>query len=178
MNDFFVHVVWHPIYSVSLTFILYWFFAYGSQSNQIILKNFILKFLKNIIKPPSLQKGSHQISSVHLSICPSVCLSVVCLSVCLWNIFLRIYWVDVLNFLHEDILLTKKWQSQILEICICFLDNWVNKTNLVKEGNIWHFNRGSIAFCALTDAFCALAILWKLHVWGKSGQKCSLPIRW
>ena len=38
-------------------------------------KNFILKFPKNMIKPPSLQKGSYKISSGHLSICLSVWLT-------------------------------------------------------------------------------------------------------
>ena len=57
--------------------------------------NFILEFPKNMTKPPSLQKGSYKISPVHLSIC---------LFVCLWHIFLRIYSVDFLIFLHEDIM--------------------------------------------------------------------------
>ena len=85
---------------------------------------------------------------------PFICLSLsVCLSVCLWQIFLRICSVDVLNFLHEIILpyiLTS--DSQVLENCIFFLDNWVNKTNLDKKGNICHFNGGSITFCAFNDA--------------------------
>ena len=79
---------WHFLF-------LYWFFPYGSQSSQIISENFILKFLKNMIKPLFLWKGSYKISPVH---------QYICLSVCLWNIFLMIYSVDVLNFLHEDIL--------------------------------------------------------------------------
>ena len=60
-----------------------------------------------------------------LFICPSVCRSV-----CLSHIFLRTYPLDFLNFLHEDVfaIYTKKWQSQVLENCICCLDNWVNKT--------------------------------------------------
>ena len=37
--------------------------------------NFILEFLKNMIKPPSLLKSSYKISAVHLSICLSVRLS-------------------------------------------------------------------------------------------------------
>ena len=51
-----------------------------------------------------------KISNLHLSerrtiksvlfVCPSVCLSVR-----LWQIFLRIYVVDFLNFLHEDIII-------------------------------------------------------------------------
>ena len=59
------------------------------------LRKFYSQILENMIKPPSLQKGFYKISSGHLPIC---------LSVCLWHIFLRIYSVDVLNFLHEDIL--------------------------------------------------------------------------
>ena len=58
LNDFLVmkwFLVWPPFYSVSLTFILYWLFPCGSQSSQIILKNFILKFLRNMIKLPSLR---------------------------------------------------------------------------------------------------------------------------
>ena len=53
------------------SFFLYWLFP-----------NFILEFLKNMIEPPTLQEGSYKISPVHLSIC---------LSKCLWCIFLRIY---------------------------------------------------------------------------------------
>ena len=71
-------------------------FPYGSQSSQIIWENFFLKFLKSMIKHRSLQKGSYKISSVHLSICLSVC-----------DTFFpeSTQWmVDVLNFLHKDIL--------------------------------------------------------------------------
>ena len=74
----------------------------------------------------------------------------VCLIVGLW----RIYQVDFLNFLDEDIfaIYAKKWQSQILENYICCLDNQVNKTNLDQKQNIWHFNEANISFCALNDA--------------------------
>ena len=44
------------------------------------------------------------------------------------------------------------WQSQILENCICCIDNWINKTNLDQRQNIWYFNKGNITFCALYDA--------------------------
>ena len=37
------------------------------------LRNFIIKFLKNMIKPTSLWKGFYKISSVYMSICLSVC---------------------------------------------------------------------------------------------------------
>ena len=62
-----------------------------------------------------------------------------------------------LNFLYEDILpyILKVTMSYILENCICCLDNWVLdnlSTNLDQKQNIWHFNRGSITFCALNDA--------------------------
>ena len=63
------------------------------------LRKFYSQISENMIKPPSLWKGSYKISSGHLSICLSVCLSVF-----LWHIFLRICSVDVINFLHEDIL--------------------------------------------------------------------------
>ena len=67
-----------------------------------------------------------------LFICPSVCLSV-----WLWHSFLRIYSVDVLNFLQEDILLYILKSDKVrFWKCICFLDNWVNKTNLEKKRNI------------------------------------------
>ena len=39
-----------------------------------------------------------------------------------------------------------------MENCICRLDNWVIETNLDQKQNIWHFNEGSITFCALNDA--------------------------
>ena len=55
------------------------FFPYGSQSSQMI-KNFILKFLKNI-KTLSLQKGSYKIRPVHQTIHLSVCLPA-CLPAC------------------------------------------------------------------------------------------------
>ena len=89
-------LIWPPMYSVSLTFILY------------------LLFIWLTIKPNNLRKFYSQISEkydqtsifaegvlwqqfcsfVHLSICLSVC-----------DIFLRIYSVDDLNYLHKDILL-------------------------------------------------------------------------
>ena len=59
------------------------------------LRKFYSQFLKNMINPPSLWKGCYKISSARLS---------VCLSTCLWHIFLRIYSKDVLYFLHEGIL--------------------------------------------------------------------------
>ena len=49
-------------------------------------ENFILTFLKNMIKPPFLRKGSCKISPIHPF----------CLSVCMWHIFH--YSVDFLNF--------------------------------------------------------------------------------
>ena len=70
-------LAWPPIYSLSLTFILYWFFPYASQSSQIISVNFIIKFLKNMIKLTSFWKGFKK--SV-LFICPTLCLPA-CLSV-------------------------------------------------------------------------------------------------
>ena len=36
----------------SCSFFLYWFFPYCSQSSQLLLKNLILEFPKNMIKPP------------------------------------------------------------------------------------------------------------------------------
>ena len=155
---------WPPIYSVSLTFIFYWFFPYGSN-NQI---KFILKFLETWSNLHLCRRGP--IKSV-LFICPYVCLSV-CLSV---THFLRIYSADVFNFLHEDILLicfSKDVFFQILEICIWFLDNWVNKTNLDKKQNIWHFNRVQHYFlCFKWCPITGYMILWKLNVWGKSGSQ-------
>ena len=70
---------------------------------------FILRFLKNMIKPPSLWKWSYKVSCVHLSIRLSACLSTcvcvcVCLSVC--DTFFSGYaQLMFLIFLHEDILL-------------------------------------------------------------------------
>ena len=64
LNNFFVLIVmewflvWPLIYSVSLTFILYWFFLVTKFYSQISEKH----------KPPSLRKGSYKISSVHLSV--------------------------------------------------------------------------------------------------------------
>ena len=113
LNDFCVLIViewflvWPPIYSVSLTFILYWFFPYGSQFKKTLFSNFP-KTWSNLHLC-----GRGPIKSV-LFICPSVCLPV-----CLWHIFLRIYSVDALNFLHEEgyfAIYTKKWQSQIMEM--------------------------------------------------------------
>ena len=49
---------------------LYWFFLYGSQSNQISLKKILfLNFRKTWSKPPSLQKRSYEVTPVHLSVC-------------------------------------------------------------------------------------------------------------
>ena len=59
------------------------------------LRKVFLEFPKNMIKPSSLQKGSYIVSPVR---------QFICLSVRLWCIFLRIYSVGFLNFLHEDIL--------------------------------------------------------------------------
>ena len=56
------------------------------------LRKFYSQIWKNMIKPPSLSKGSYKISLVRQSI----------LSVGLWRIFLRIHPVDFLNFLDED----------------------------------------------------------------------------
>ena len=118
----------HWLYS----FFLYWLFP-----------NFILELPKNI-EPPALQQGSYKISPVHLPIC---------LSIFLWCIFLRIYSVDFLNFLHEDILpYTKKWQRDNMEDCVCCLDNWVKETNLDQKWNILHFNEANITCFALNDA--------------------------
>ena len=69
----------------------------------LIISNFYCLITKDMFEPPGLQKGFYKINSLFLSIC---------LSICLWCIFLRIYSMDFLNFLHEDILpYTKKWQQ-------------------------------------------------------------------
>ena len=129
--------------------------------------NFIHKFLKNMIKLPSLHKESYKISSVDLSICLSVCDRFFSGSTqWMFLIFcMRIY--------------TKKWQSQILEICICFLDNWVNKTN---------FNKNSILMGATLlvvlqmmphnwlYGFVKIACLGKIWL-SLFRPKCSPPIR-
>ena len=64
-------LVWPTIYPVSLTFIFYWLFPYGSQSSQIIKKNVILKFLKNMIKPQPWSilfiRPSAYVSKTHFS---------------------------------------------------------------------------------------------------------------
>ena len=79
--------------------------------------------------------------------------SPVFLSFCLRHIFLRIYSVGFLNFPWGYFTMyTKKWQSRTLENCISCLDNWVNKTNLDRKLNLWHFNGGSITFGALNYA--------------------------
>ena len=96
--------------------------------------------------------------------CLSIHLSV-CLSVCLWHIFLRIYSVDSLPYI------LKRRQSHILENCICCLDNWVNKKNLDQKQNIWHFNSGSITFVLKWSPINGYMILWKLHVWKKCGSQ-------
>ena len=77
----------------------------------------------------------------------------VCLSVCLGCIFLRIYSVDLFQFFVWGYfaIYTRKWQSDNLENCVCFLDNWVNETNLDPKQNIWHFNEGNITFSTLSD---------------------------
>ena len=134
------------------SFVLYWFFPYGSQPSQIISENFILEIPKKMIKPPSLRKGSYKISPVRLPIC---------LSVHPWRIFLRIFSVNF-SSLYETILpYTKKWQRRILKNCICCLNNWVNETNLDLKQNIWHFNEGNMVFfcfkwCSIIDHM----ILW------------------
>ena len=76
-------LVWPTIYPVSLTFIFYWLFPYGSQSSQIIKKKCYSQISEKHDQTTTM------INSVHPSIC---------LSVCLRHIFLRIYSVDVLNF--------------------------------------------------------------------------------
>ena len=75
------------------------------------------------------------------------------LSICLGRIFLRIYSVDFLNFLHEYILpyILKSNKVIFWKIERC-LDNWVDETNLDQKRNMWHFNEGNIAFCAVNDA--------------------------
>ena len=96
-----------------------------------------------------------------LFICPSVCLSV-----CLWHIFLRIYSVQWMFLIF-----CMRIFCQILEICICFLDNWLNKTNLDKKQNIWHFMGQYYFLCFKWCNIFGYVILWKLRVWGKSGSQ-------
>ena len=43
---------WRLNWMLIVFFFLYWFFPYCSQSSQLIWKNLILKFSKNMIKPP------------------------------------------------------------------------------------------------------------------------------
>ena len=52
------------LYYVNLLRVIVKTLNHGSQWSQII-QNFILKFLKNMIKPPFLQMGSNKISPVH-----------------------------------------------------------------------------------------------------------------
>ena len=122
LNDFCILImmewflVWPPVYSVSLTFILYWSFPCGWQSSQIIYENFILKFLKNI-KPRSLQKGSYKISSVHLSVCLSTYFSQDLLSGCssffAWGYF-AIKWKTIrINLFCWDYNIITKQTKQI-----------------------------------------------------------------
>ena len=80
-----IQIVLKLSYISLLRIIIFDYFTYDSQSTQIILKNVIHEFPKSMMKAPSLQKGSYKMSSVHLSIC---------LSVRLWRIFLSIYSVD------------------------------------------------------------------------------------
>ena len=80
-----IQIVLKLSYISLLRIIIFDYFTYDSQSTQIIQKNVIHEFPKSMMKAPSLQKGSYKMSSVHLSIC---------LSVRLWRIFLSIYSVD------------------------------------------------------------------------------------
>ena len=80
-----IQIVLKLSYISLLRIIIFDYFTYDSQSTQIILKNVIHEFPKSMMKAPSLQKGSYKMSSVHLSIC---------LSVRLWRIFLSICSVD------------------------------------------------------------------------------------
>ena len=159
LNDFCVlrvtewFLVWPPIYSVfSTLWHLFCIDSFHMVHNQA-------KWFKYILFPNSWKAWSNlhickrgPIKSV-LFICPSVCLSA-CLSVCLSVTFLSgstqwfslIFCMGIFLYVY-----TKTWLNQILEICICFLDNWVKKTNLDKKWNIWDFNRDSITFCALND---------------------------
>ena len=128
------------------------------------------------MKPPSLQKGFYKISAVHQSIFLSVCLPV-----CQWYIFLRIYSVDFLIFDMRIFfaLYTKKWQSQIFEDCICCLGNRVNKT----KSRIFGILIGSALLFVLQVMphkwlydFVTIACLGK--IWFSIYRpKCSLPIR-
>ena len=61
--------------------------------------------------------------------------------------------MDFLNFLHEYILpyILKSNKVIFWKIVRC-LDNWVDETNLDQMRNMWHFNEGNIAFCAVNDA--------------------------
>ena len=102
------------------------------------LRNFISEISEKLDQTSLLQKkGSCKISRVRLYICPYVRPSV--------THFLRIYSVDFLNFfaLVYFAIYTNKWQSQILENCICCLDNRVNETNFLGSKTIFGILSGT-----------------------------------
>ena len=138
-------------------------------------ENFILESSKNMIKSPSLWQGS-------IKSFPFICSST-CLFVRLWCIFLSIYTVDFLFSFFIAwgyfAIYTKKVLIQILENCICYLDNWLNKTNLDQKQKMLHFYESSITFCALNGAlndFVKTACLWKIWFL-RYRPKYSPPIR-
>ena len=127
----------------SLNTELCWLYSLFLYYFQVLFSNFRKTWL-------SLQLCGRGLTKSVQFICPSVCLPV-----CLWCIFLRIYSMDFFfNFFVWGYfaVYSKKWQSDNLENCVFCLDNWVNETNLDPKQNIWHFNEGNITFCALNDA--------------------------
>ena len=106
------------------SFFLCWFFLVKPNNFK---ENFILKFPKNMIKPPSLWKRSYEITPVHLSASPCVMHFSQDL-LCGFSYFFAWWYFAIYN---------KKWQIQILENCICCLDKWVNKPNLDQKQKIF-----------------------------------------
>ena len=166
--------LWTLNYVAIVFLFLYWFFPYCSS--EIILKKILFSNLQKTWSNLHLC-GRGSIKSV-----PFICSST-CLFVRLWCIFLSIYTVDFLISFFIAwgyfAIYTKKVLIQILENCICYLDNWLNKTNLDQKQKMLHFYESSITFCALNGAlndFVKTACLWKIWFL-RYRPKYSPPIR-
>ena len=91
-----------------------YFFHMTHNQAKLFKKIFFSNFWKNMIKPPQSS------SSVHLSVCPSICDAFLSGSTqCIFLIFGWEYFT----------IYAKYWESQILENCFCCLHNWVNETS-------------------------------------------------
>ena len=133
--------LWTLNYVAIVFLFLYWFFPYCSS--EIILKKILFSNLQKTWSNLHLC-GRGSIKSV-----PFICSST-CLFVRLWCIFLSIYTVDFLFSFFIAwgyfAIYTKKVLIQILENCICYLDNWLNKTNLDQKQKMLHFTKAALLF--------------------------------